>query len=345
MGSGKRSAVTGGVGFVGRHLVDALVQRGDDVVLLDVASDPGRDGVDFRHVDIRDVDAIRDAIRGCEVVYHNASVVHTKQNREEFVWSVNLGGTENVMQACRDEGVSKLVYVSSGSVVYNGEDVQNGAEDMPYAAVSQAPYADSKIAAEKAVLAASDDTLRTCAIRPHVVFGPGDLRFLPNILSRARDGKLKYRVGNGPWLSDFTYVSNLIDALLLAESGLESGVACGEAYFITNGEPMGFFDFVSDVVSRLGYPPVTKHVPWQLAYGVAAIKESIDTLRGGKMRQEDGISRFAIRYMCSHHYFSIEKARRELGYEPRVLMDEGIHLTVDNAKKVGMDAAIEGAIA
>lgn len=322
--------MTGGSGFVGRHLVAALAARGDEVVSMDIGDQGPSPGpnVTFARADIRDVAAMRAACAGAEVVYHNASLVHTKRNRVEDVWGVNLGGTEATLAACREAKVPRLVYVSSASAVYEGRDIENGDESLPYSSISQAPYADSKIAAEKKVLAANGDGLATCAIRPHVVFGPGDTRFLPAILARARAGKLKFAVGSGDKLSDFTYVSNLIDALLLAADSLgPGGKAAGQAYFVTNGEPYPFFEFVGEVLLQLDLPAIKGSVPYSLAYAVAAVAEAWDTLKGGTLHAEDGLTRFAVRYMCTHHYFSIEKARSELGYAPAVSLAEGIRRT------------------
>jgi nucleoside-diphosphate-sugar epimerase len=322
---------------VGRHLVQALAARGDEVVSVDlgasaeasVAEAPlaGPGGVSYVRADIRDEEAMTEACRGAAVVFNNASLVHTRRTRAEDVWSVNLGGTEAVIAACRAAGVPRLVYVSSASAVYEGRDVEHGDESLPYARTSQAPYADSKIAAEKRVLAAHGGGLATCAIRPHVIFGPGDNRFLPAILARARAGKLNFAVGRGDKLSDFTYVSNLVDALLLAADAIgPGGKAGGQAYFVTNGEPYPFFGFVADVLAALGLPAMKGSVPYALAYAVAAAAETWRTLTGGS-HAEDGLSRFAVRYMCTHHYFSIEKARRDLGYSPRVSLAEGIRRT------------------
>jgi sterol-4alpha-carboxylate 3-dehydrogenase (decarboxylating) len=333
---GRRVVVTGGGGFVGRHLVDALVARGDDVVSIDFKGKPWRDGVTFVDADIRDEKAVVSACEGAQVVFHNASLVHTKNNRRDDVWSVNLGGTESVLAACRRAGAKKLVYVSSASAVYEGRDIENGDETLPLSRISQAPYADSKIAAEKLVVGASDATLATCAIRPHVIFGPGDTRFMPAILKRARLGKLTFSVGKGDKLSDFTYISNLVDALLLADEKLSpGGPVAGQAYFVTNGEPRPFFGFVGDVLRELQLPPIKRAIPYPVAYAAAAIAEGWDTLKGGTLNAEDGFTRFAVRYMCTHHYFSIAKAKRDLGYVPRVSLLEGIRLTAEHLRATG----------
>lgn len=339
-----RSLISGGCGFVGRHLVIALLERGDDVTVLDMAPEPPDPRVSYHRIDISDAKAVSELLErlnredgAIDVIYHNASLVHTRRNQIERVWAVNLGGTENLLDAGRTNGVPKFVYVSSASVVYEGEDIEGGTEAMPYASVSQAPYADSKIAAEKLVLAQDGQGgMHTCAIRPHVVFGPHDNRLLPTILARAKAGKLKLAVGRGDWLSDFTYVDNLVDALLLADDNLgEGGAANGQAYFVTNGEPGKFFDFVGQVLDQLELPPIKGFVPYWIAYSVAAVKESIDTMRGGDLSADQGVSRFAIKYLCTHHYFSIDKARKDLGYVPRVNVAQGIERTVAHIRETG----------
>jgi sterol-4alpha-carboxylate 3-dehydrogenase (decarboxylating) len=335
------SLVTGGAGFVGAAIAGALKARGDRVIVLDLAPECPVQGVDYRRVDICDAAAVIEACRGVDTVIHNASIVHTKQNKQDIVWAVNLGGTENMLAAAQQNRVPRFVYISSGSVVYEGKDIENGDESLPYSSVSQAPYADSKIAAEKLVLAQNGKGgMATCALRPHVVFGPGDNRFMPTLLAKGRNGQLRVQIGRGVWLSDYTYVTNMTDAVLLADEALAkdglNSVAAGQAYFITNGEPMPFWDFIRKVATRLGFPPVKYKAPQSLVYAIAAVKEGIDTLKGGTLNAEDGLTRFAIRYMCTHHYFSIEKARRELGYDPAVSVEEGIERTCQHLEAMGM---------
>jgi sterol-4alpha-carboxylate 3-dehydrogenase (decarboxylating) len=325
---------------VGAAIARALEARGDEVIVLDLAPECPVEGVDYRRIDITDKAAVIEACRGVDTIIHNASIVHTKQNKQDVVWSVNLGGTENMLEASRQQGVPRFVYISSGSVVYEGKDIENGDESLPYSSVSQAPYADSKIAAEKLVLAENGKGgLATCALRPHVIFGPGDNRFMPALLAKGRNGQLRFQIGRGIWLSDYTYVSNLTDAVLLADEALAkdglNSVAAGQAYFITNGEPMPFWDFIRKVAARLGFPPIKYRAPKSLVYVIAAVMEGIDTLKGGTLNAEDGLTRFAIRYICTHHYFSIEKARRELGYNPSVTVDEGIELTCQHLEATG----------
>lgn len=324
--------ITGGQGFVGRALVNRFADEGHRVICADMADEAFRDDVAFTKLDIRDPQAVKNAFAGADSVIHNASLVHTKHNREADVWAVNLAGTENILAACRAHDIPRLVYMSSASAVYEGRDIENGDESRSYSRISQAPYADSKIAAERKVLVfSSTGATVACALRPHVVFGPGDKRFIPAVLKKAREGKLKRAIGNRDKLSDFTYVSNLVDATVAAESKLQPGAAaCGQAYFVTNGEPMVWFDFVEKMLLQLGYPPIEGKLPYWLVYSVAAVSEAVDTLKGGTLNAEDGLTRFAIRYMVTHHYFSIAKAQRDLDWTPAVPLEEGIHLTVQN---------------
>ena len=330
----RKILITGGQGFVGRALVDRFADEGFEVICADMLERAFRPDVRFVKLDIRDAAAVQQALSGVDSVIHNASLVHTKHNREEDVWAVNLTGTENILEACRVHGIPRLVYMSSASAVYEGEDIENGDETLPYSRISQAPYADSKIAAEKLVLAYSGQGgAHTCAIRPHVVFGAGDNRFIPAILQKAAAGKLTRAVGNRDKLSDFTYIDNLVDAVVAAEArlGADSPVS-GQAYCVTNGEPMAFFDFIEKLVVEMGYPPIKGKVPYWVAYSAAAVAEGIDTLRGGTLNAENGMTRFAVRYMVTHHYFSIAKAARDLDWRPTVTLAEGIRRTAEQLR-------------
>ncbi|NRB36884.1 MAG: NAD-dependent epimerase/dehydratase family protein [Pseudomonadales bacterium] len=333
----KKVLVTGGCGFIGRNLVNGFVDAGFDVTVLDYNGKPFRDDVRFLNLDVRDKDAVIKACAGMDSIIHNASIVLTKQVLKDMVWGVNLGGTENIIAACKQHNIAKMVYISSASAVYEGADIELGDESLPYASISQADYADSKIAAEKLVLAFSGTADTTvCAIRPHVVFGPEDQRFVPNILDRLKQGKLTRAVGNRDKLSDFTYISNLVDAVVAAEAKLEKDSALdGQAYFITNGEPIAFFDFVEDFIVEMGHPKITKKVPFWLAYSVAAMVEGWDILKGGTLK-ETGMTRFAIKYMVTHHYYSIAKAKKDFGYVPKISLAEGIKLTVADLDAKGL---------
>lgn len=321
----RKIIITGGLGFIGRALVDRFADLGHDVTCADIVEGSCRSDVKFRHLDICDPEAVLEACAGMDSIIHCASLVHTRRNRERDVWTINLDGTNNIIEACRKLSTPRLIYISSASVVYEDKDIENGNETLPYSHISQAPYVDSKIAAEKQVLAFSGrgKTL-TCALRPDVVFGAGDNRLIHAI----RLGKLSRGVGNRDKLLDFIYISNLADAVAAAEDRLTPGSAvCGQAYFITNGEPTAYFDFVEKLGLEMGCPPINGTVPYWLAYFFATITEAIDTFKGDTLNSENQLSRFSIRYLCTHHYFSITKARRDLQWQPKVSLEEGIRLT------------------
>ena len=324
-----RAVVTGSSGFVGSHLAWALAERGHEVVAFDLR-DYAREHprIESLVADLRDAAAVNQAVADANVVFHVASLVQTRRPGADEVFAVNVGGTRNLLRACRAGAPDRFVYVSSASVVYDGHDIEHGDESLPYPASFHAPYAETKARAEREVLEATDDALATCAIRPHIVFGPGDMRFFPAVLGRARSGRLKAYVGDAETLSDFTYIDNLIDGLLLAADKLtpESRLA-GQAYFVTNGEPTPFWEFVGRLLDGLGLARPKYQVPFPIAYGAAAIREVLDALRGVPT-SEESLTRFAIRYLTTHHYFSHAKATRDFGYRPRVSISEGIQCTV-----------------
>lgn len=332
----KRMVVTGSSGFVGSHLVRALAARGDEVIALDVA--PPRvpfesDRVRVVQADLRDLDALKKALEGADTVFHVASKVQTRASGADEVFAINVGGTRKLMEACKAASVPRLVYVSSASVVYDGKDIERGDEKLPYPTHFHAPYAETKAIAEREVLEENGrGALATCSIRPHVVFGPGDTRFFPAILARAKSGRLKAFVGDPGKLSDFTYVDNLVHALMLASDKLEAKSALGgQAYFVTNGEPVPFWEFIGKVLDGLGYARPKLRVPFPIAYGAAAVREAIDVLRRATPT-EDRFSRFTIRYLTTHHYFDHGKATRDFGYEKQIDIDEGIRRTLATLK-------------
>ena len=320
--------VTGGCGFIGSAVVHAFADAGREVRVVNPRCRPFRDDVQFLDLDIRNGAGLAEACNGVETVVHCASVVQTRNTAQDEIWEVNHGGTRNVLEACRHARVRKLVHVSSASVVYEGRDLEAGDEELPYGTASLSAYADSKIAAEQDVLEfAAEGSTSACALRPHLVFGPGDTRFLPNILRRADRAGIR-EVGTRSKLSDFVYIDNVVDAVVAAETRLEPGTpVCGEAYFVTNGEPVAFFEFVERLLMAMGYPAVRKRVPYWLAYAGAGLVEAFHSVVRTGETSEDGLSRFAVRYLNTHHYFRIDKAIRDLHWRPRTALEEGIQQT------------------
>ena len=322
--------ITGANGFLGRRVVAAALERGDDVVAFDLEWHNGNgaepsDRVNRVSGDVRDRDVIAKAAKGCDAVFHLASVVHVRRSHEDALHAVNVGGTESALWACQQLGIRRFVYVSSASVVYAGRDILDGDEEMPYPARDMAPYAATKRKAEEIVLAADGQGgVRTCSLRPHLIFGPGDTRMLPTVLERARRG-LPFLIGDPAKLSDFTYVDNVADAVLLADDSLGSDArAGGRAYFITNGEPRPYWDVLGQILRRVGVSLPSRVLPHPIAYAAAWLNEK--TLERAGLGT-GSFTPFSVTYLSTHHYFSCARAARELGYQPRVSMDDGIERT------------------
>ena len=327
----RRILVTGGCGFIGHAVVNELAGNGHEVIAADIAEPAQpRSDVEYARLDITRPEALLQITTGIDSIVHCASVVSTRRNDGDLVWHHNHGGTLNVLASCEHHGIARLVHISSASVVFSGHDIEGGDERLPYAHVAQAPYAASKIAAEQAVLAFARSESRThaCAIRPSLVFGPGDARLVPSILRQAVSGRLKREIGSRDKLQDFTYITNVAEAAVAAERRLTCGSPLnGQAYFVTNGEPLAFYAFVESLLGGLGYAPPNRSLPYWIAYAGAAVLEAFGAATG-RNHGEDRVSRFAVKYLVTSKYYRIDKARRDLDWTPRVTLADGIERTV-----------------
>ena len=274
--------------------------------------------------DIRDLSFLAGAFAGCDTVFHVAAKAGIWGSRQEY-FSINLTGSENVIAACRRNRVAKLIYTSTPSVVAGGGDIAGGDESLPYPEKYLCHYAASKAAAEKAVLAANGAELATVALRPHLVWGPGDTNLIPRLVERGRRGLLK-RVGAGKNLVDISYIDNVVDAHLLAATNLAGGrSAAGRAYFISQGEPVNLWGWIDEFFRMAGVPPVRKAVGFREARLAGGLLELLYTLGG--IEREPLMTRFLAEQLAHSHWFSIAAARRDLGYHPRVTTAEGLQRT------------------
>jgi nucleoside-diphosphate-sugar epimerase len=318
-----RALVTGGGGFLGSNLVRALRARGDSVRVLARGSYPeiAALGVEVIAGDIRDLAGVRTATAGVEVVFHVAAKADLWGDPKEFE-DINVRGTENVIAACNAEHVPTLVHTSSPSVVHVHRDLEGNDESLPYAAHFTADYPRTKALAEQRVRDAASPTLRTIALRPHLIWGPGDRHLLPGLVSRARAGRLR-KIGNREVLTDTTYIDNCVDAHLLAAAALSvSGTASGHAYFVSDGSPIGVWTMANRMLDAAGVGPVKRRVPAWLAYAAAGTIEATHKVLG--IRKEPVITRFAVSELSYAQWFDISAARRDFGYAPRVTIDEGM---------------------
>jgi len=326
--------VTGGGGFLGLAIVRALRVRGDTVRSLSRQEHPALRELGAEHVrgDVADAPAVAAAARSCDIVFHVAAKAGIWGAYEDY-HRANVLGTENVIVACRQHGIRKLVHTSSPSVVFNGRDMEGVDESVPYPKHFEAHYPHTKALAEQLVLKANSPSLATVALRPHLIWGPGDNHLLPRLIARAKAGQLR-RIGTQPNKVDTVFIENTADAHLLAADALAPGAACaGRAYFISNGEPIELWEMVNRMLAAAGLPPVTRTVPAGLAMFLATCFEVAHKLTGNP--NEPRLTRFVVREMTTAHWFNISAAKRDFGYVPRVTTEEGLRLLAAHLKRSG----------
>lgn len=316
--------VTGGGGFLGRAIVSQLLARGDAVRVLARGAylELAAQGVELQRGDVQDAAIVREAVAGCAAVIHTAAVAGIWGSWAHY-HGINTVGTENVLAACRAERIMRLVYTSSPSVVFDAADQAGIDESTPYPKKWLAHYPHTKALAEKAVLAANGhDGLLTCALRPHLIWGPGDTQLVPRLLARAREGKLR-RVGEGRNLIDMIYVDNAAAAHLQALDALVPGSpVCGRAYFLSQGEPVNCWDWINELLSLDGQPPLTKSISLHAAWLIGALLEGVYRLFG--LHSEPRMTRFLAAQLGYAHYYDITRAKNNFGYRPLVSTEEGM---------------------
>lgn len=315
--------VTGGTGFLGRQVVQRLLAAGRPVTVLARRRDAALEaqGVRFVCSALSDTEDVADACRGAETVFHIAAKVGVWGRHRDFE-EANVGGTRALLRGARRHGVRHFVHTSTPSVVYNGLDLRGADESLPLTRACPSPYPLTKAHAELEVLAANSPTLRTVALRPHLIWGPGDPHLVPRLLDRARRGRLRI-VGHGRNRVDMVHVENATDAELLAEEALREpdARAAGRAYFITNAEPVVLWEWINTLLTGLHLPPVKRHVSLGTASALGAVCEGVwSALRLGG---EPPMTRFIAAELAKDHWFSPAAAARDLGYHPRVSMEEG----------------------
>jgi nucleoside-diphosphate-sugar epimerase len=312
--------VTGGSGFVGRALIQALRARGDEVRALArseaAAAKVAALGATPVRGDLDNVNAMTDGMRGCDTVFHAAAFVQEWGTPEEF-HHANVQGTQNALDAAKRAEVRCFVHIGTEAVLIGGNPIVNADESWPFPEKPVGLYPLTKGLAEKRVRAANSDTFRTVVVRPRFIWGKDDTSVLANLVKAVNDGRFMW-MGGGAYKTSTCHVRNVCEgALLAAEKGRG-----GEAYFLTDGAPVQFREFITRLLQTQGIDPGTKSVPRWLAYAMADLSEMVWRLL--PLKGAPPITRFVVRVMGSEVTVSDAKARRELGYTGRVTIDEGL---------------------
>lgn len=327
-----KALVTGGGGFLGGAIVRRLRARGDAVRSFSRGTYPDLEklGVEQFRGDIgANKDALFKAAEGCDVIFHVAAKAGVSGAAESY-HRANVLGTEHVLAACRAHKIAKLVFTSSPSVTFDGTDQVNVDERAPYPTRFLADYPRTKALAEKMVLEANGAELATVALRPHLIWGPGDTNLVPRILARAKTGKLRL-IETGGKKVDTTYIDNAALAHLLAADKLAPGAPCaGKAYFISNGEPAPMDEIVNGILAAAGLPPVTKKISPGMAYLAGALMEGWYGLF--KRDEEPPLTRFVAKQLATAHWFDLTAAKRDLGYSPEVSTKEGLRRLAEHLR-------------
>ncbi len=322
-----KALVTGGGGFLGRAIVEALLARGHAVTVVGRSDYPEMValGALLRRADVTEKAAIQEAVAGHDVVFHAAAKAGVWGARADF-FDTNVLGTRNVVDACRAAGVAKLVFTSSPSVVFDGRDHVDASNDLPYPKSYESHYPATKAEAEKLVLAANGAGLATIALRPHLIYGPRDPHLLPRIFARARSGRLAV-VGDGRNRVSVSYVDNAAAAHVRAAEVLSPDAACaGRAYFVNDAEPVLLWSWLNELLRRVEIAPITRRVPLGLARAGGALLEAVWSMLD--LPGEPPMTRFVAAQLAHSHSYSLEPARRDFGFRPPVAPAAALDATV-----------------
>jgi nucleoside-diphosphate-sugar epimerase len=312
--------VTGGSGFIGGRLIARLVDEGWTVRALARSQRSEATvralGAEPVSGDLDDVAALTAGAAGSRHAFHAAAALGEWGRREEFE-RVNVTGTANVVAACREAGVARLVHVGTEAALMRGQPLVGVTEDAPLAPDSPALYSATKARAEQAALAGSRDGLETVVVRPRLVWGAGDTTILPGLIDSVRSGQFRW-IGGGRHLTSTTHVDNVVEGLML---GADRGRP-GRVYFVTDGEPVVFRDFVGDLLATQGVDVPDREAPAALVRALAVGGEAI--FGALRIRRPPPVTRLAYWLAALEATIDITRAREELGYRPVTSIPDGL---------------------
>lgn len=312
-----RALVTGASGFLGRAVVGALLEAGHTVRTLQRRAS-GVDGVDDRRGSVTDPDAVASALSGIDGVVHLAAKVSLAGNPDDF-HAVNVEGTRTLLDAAAAAGVTRVVHVSSPSVAHAGHALAGVGAEPADPAAARGEYARTKAEAELLALSRADARTALVAIRPHLVWGPGDTQLIARVVARARRGTLPLLDG-GTALIDSTFVDNAASGIVAALDRVDD--VSGRAYVLTNGEPRPVGDLLAGICRASGVTPPRFSVPAGLAKAAGSLIERVWAVRPGQ--DEPPMTRFLAEQLSTAHWFDQTEIRRDLRWTPAVSIDEGL---------------------
>jgi nucleoside-diphosphate-sugar epimerase len=317
---GDRAFVTGGSGFIGGRLIGRLAREGVGVRAL-VRSDSSAAKVEALGAepvrgDLDDEDAMRAGAEGCRYAFHAAAKVEDWGDPDEFE-RINVDGTTRALRATRAAGVERFVHVGTEAALLAGDPLVNADESAPLRPDSKSLYPSTKARAERAVRAASADGFATVVVRPRFVWGPGDTTVLPNIVSMVKAGKFAF-IGGGTHRTSTTHVDNTVEGLVLAADKGRPGAA----YFVTDGEPIVFREWIGKLLATQGVEAPDKSVPKPVATALAAGSETLWKLL--PLKGPPPLTRFAVWVSGLECTLDDSAARRELGYVPVITREQGL---------------------
>ena len=316
--------LTGGGGFLGFAIVQQLHANGHEVISFSRKDHPALNqfGVTHFQGDLSEYKVLKGAMTGCEAVFHVAAKTGVWGEYKDY-YKTNVTGTENILQACRELNICNLVFTSSPSVVFDGKDSEGQNENLPYAKKYNAWYPQTKAIAEKLVMNANDASLKTVSLRPHLIWGPGDIHYIPKLFKKAKAGKL-YILGKTPKPVDCIYIDNAAKAHLLAFNQLLSnpGKVEGKTYFISQSEPIAISALINKLLATGGFPPVTKYLSPAIARLAGRLLETIYRVFG--INSEPAITFFLAQQLSTSHWYDISAAKLDFGYLPEVSLEEGM---------------------
>jgi len=317
-----RILVTGGGGFLGSSICRQLASLGHQVIAFQ-RSDANHlvlPGLTAARGDITDRPSLASAAAGCDAIVHTAGKAGVWGDAVTY-HRVNVDGTANVIEACRQHGIRWLVHTSSPSIVHAGGDIGGADESLPIADHFTAPYPASKAAAERLVMAANGERLLTVALRPHLIWGPGDPHILPRLAAKARGGSLALP---GPdKLIDTIFVENAALAHVQALQELAGAARCaGKPYFVTNNEPLPQGEIIQRLLAAIGIEVRIRAVPVRAAMTAGAICEF--AWHALRLKSEPPVTRFSVEQLATAHWFDTRAAQRDFGYRPTITIEQGL---------------------